>query len=53
MIGNMYIWPSNLSFLKVALTSLAVSFITGILGGLYPAFYISKLDPYENIRRGE
>jgi putative ABC transport system permease protein len=53
MIGNVYIWPDNQDFLAIVLLALAASLITGILGGLYPALRISRLEPYEAIRRGE
>lgn len=53
MIGNLYMWPGNDYFFQVALIGVGASLITGILGGLYPAYYFSRLEPYEAIRRGE
>ncbi|MDR3177046.1 MAG: ABC transporter permease [Desulfovibrio sp.] len=53
MIGNVYVWPGNRDFLAIVLLIMAASLITGILGGLYPALRISRLEPYEAIRRGE
>ncbi|MDR1489040.1 MAG: FtsX-like permease family protein [Desulfovibrio sp.] len=50
MIGNMYIWPDNQDFLVIVLLIMAASLVTGILGGLYPALRISRLEPYEAIR---
>ena len=53
MIGNLYMWPDNPYFLKTAGLTLLAALITGGLGGLYPAWRISRVEPYEAIRRGE
>jgi putative ABC transport system permease protein len=53
MVGNLYMWPGNAYFFKVALATMGMSLLAGILGGLYPACRISRFEPYEAIRRGE
>jgi putative ABC transport system permease protein len=53
MVGNLYMWPDNQYFVTVAVISLLAALLTGVLGGLYPAFRISRFEPYEAIRRGE
>jgi putative ABC transport system permease protein len=53
IIGNMYTWPNGQQFLTVALANLAGALLTGVLGGLFPAWRIIAHDPYEAIRRGE
>ncbi|MDR2161453.1 MAG: FtsX-like permease family protein [Desulfovibrio sp.] len=53
MIGNMYMWPGDQFLCATALLILAAALAAGILGGLYPAWRSSRLEPYEAIRRGE
>jgi putative ABC transport system permease protein len=53
MLGNVYVWPDSRAFAATFLLILAASLLTGIVGGLYPASRISRLEPYEAIRRGE
>jgi putative ABC transport system permease protein len=50
MIGNLYMWPGEEYFFQAALAGMLASLATGVLGGLYPAFRISRLEPYEAIR---
>lgn len=51
-IGNLYTWPGNPYFLAVAAVALTGSLLAGVIGGLYAAFSISRLEPYDAIRRG-
>ncbi|MDR2726276.1 MAG: ABC transporter permease [Candidatus Adiutrix sp.] len=53
MIGNFYMWPDQAFFLKAAGLTLLAALVTGGLGGLYPAWRISRVEPYDAIRRGE
>ena len=53
MLGNLYIWPDYLFFLEAAGLTLIAALITGGLGGLYPAWRISRIEPYAAIRKGE
>lgn len=53
MIGNMYMWPDSVYFIKVSLVCMGAALATGMLGGLYPARRITGLEPYEAIRKGE
>lgn len=53
MIGNVYMWPDGGYFVKISLICVALALVTGMVGGLYPARRISKLEPYEAIRKGE
>jgi putative ABC transport system permease protein len=53
MLGNVYVWPDSRVFAATFLLVLAGSLLTGIVGGLYPACRITRLEPYEAIRRGE
>jgi ABC-type antimicrobial peptide transport system permease subunit len=50
MLGNVYVWPDNQVFAALFLLVLGASLLTGVLGGLYPAVRISRLEPYEAIR---
>ena len=43
---NLYASPSLLTF------SIGFSIVVGVLGGLYPAIWASRLSPMEAIRRG-
>ena len=53
LIGNLYVWADNPYFFKAGCMILLASLMTGALGGLYPAWRVSRLEPYEAIRRGE
>ena len=53
MLGNLYMWPDTHFFLKTAGFILLAVLVTGGLGGLYPAWRISRIEPYTAIRRGE
>jgi putative ABC transport system permease protein len=53
MIGNFYMWPDQTYFFRAAGFTLLAALITGGLGGLYPAWRISRIEPYDAIRRGE
>ena len=53
MIGNFYMWPDQAYFLKAAGLTILAALVTGALGGLYPAWRISRIEPYDAIRRGE
>jgi putative ABC transport system permease protein len=53
LIGNLYVWADISYFFKVACVILLAALVTGGLGGLYPAWRVSRLEPYEAIRRGE
>ena len=53
MIGGLYMWPDNPYFIKAACLTLLAALITGCLSGLYPAWRISRIEPYEAIRRGD
>ena len=53
MLGNLYIWPDYLFFSKAAGLTLLGALVTGGLGGLYPAWRISRIEPYAAIRKGE
>ena len=43
--------PSTLTFIMLSLLGLAAA--TGVIAALYPALNLSKVDPYELIRKGE
>jgi putative ABC transport system permease protein len=53
MIGNLHTWPDSTYFFAAAGLTLLAAIVTGALGGLYPAWRISRVEPYEAIRRGE
>jgi putative ABC transport system permease protein len=53
MIGNYYVWPDSSYFWPAAGLTLFAALAVGGLGGLYSAWRISRVDPYEAIRRGE
>ncbi|MDR1685318.1 MAG: ABC transporter permease [Desulfovibrio sp.] len=53
MIGNMYMWPDTAYFIQVAVLTAAATTAVGILGALYPAGRISRIEPYEAVRKGE
>jgi len=53
MIGNLYVWADTPYFFQAAGLILLAALLTGALGGLYPAWRVSRLEPYEAIRRGE
>ena len=53
MLGNQYMWPDNPFFFRAAGLILLAALITGTLGGLYPAWRVSRIEPYAAMRRGE
>ncbi|MDR2669786.1 MAG: ABC transporter permease [Desulfovibrio sp.] len=53
MIGNMYMWPETAYFVRVAVLITVATLTVGILGALYPAGRISRIEPYEAVRKGE
>ena len=53
MIGNFYMWPDTAYFFQAAGLILLSTLLTGGLGGLYPAWRISRVEPYAAIRKGE
>jgi putative ABC transport system permease protein len=53
LIGNLYVWADNPYFFQAAGLTLLAALVTGGLGGLYPAWRVSRLEPYEAIRRGD
>jgi putative ABC transport system permease protein len=48
-----FIIPSPLSILADGGSALLLSIVTGGIASLYPAYRITRSDPYETIRRGE
>lgn len=52
MIGNMYTWPDLGYFAAISALCMAGAVMAGVIGGMYPARRISRLDPYEAIRKG-
>jgi ABC-type antimicrobial peptide transport system permease subunit len=53
MLGNMYTWPDTGYFAAVAALCVTAAILAGVVGGLYPARRMSRLEPYEAIRKGE
>lgn len=47
-----YLWPRLLDIGVLAIGSLGLSAITGVLAALYPAISSSRMEPYDAIRRG-
>ncbi|MDD5758984.1 MAG: FtsX-like permease family protein [Desulfobulbaceae bacterium] len=49
----LYIWPGPGIILQVALLTLFVAALVGIMGGLYPAIKASRMDPYDAFRSNQ
>lgn len=47
-----YLWPSFIDAMALALRSLGLAALTGILASFYPAYLSSKMEPYDAIRAG-
>lgn len=47
-----FLWPNMISIIIILVLTAFLSVLTGILSSLYPASYISKMAPYDAIRRG-
>lgn len=48
-----YLWPGAVFVLATGTIILLISTVTGTVAALYPALRISRMEPYEAIRRGE
>ncbi len=48
-----FLWPAWSDILWLALSTIVLSLMVGILGALYPALMASQADPYDAIRAGE
>ncbi len=48
-----YLWPSSFKIAVLVLGCIVLSIITGAIAALYPAYSVSKMEPYDAIRKGE
>ena len=48
-----FMWPTGSDITLLALSSLILSLLVGLLGAMYPAWMASRADPYDAIRGGE
>lgn len=53
VMGNIYIWPRISYFAWAIAVGLVVTVLMGVLGGLYAAIRLSRLEPMEAIRGGK
>ncbi len=52
-LNLLYIWPPPSVVMVVALSTVLISLLVGLVSGFYPALRASRMEPYLAIRQGE